>query len=172
MFVVKDKGGTVVAHAGSMKEAVAQAKARDATSDAGHTVSYQFGPLCPSGETTTPAIRTVATGANRDSDAGKLSYAKGLSSQVLQRYLEYLDQHRVMKDGSLRDWDNWKQGMPIEWYSDSLSRHVHDAIRASQGLPVPENASLEDLLCAVIFNAQGWLFELLVAKSGNREAAC
>jgi hypothetical protein len=115
------------------------------------------------------AIRTAAAGASRDSDVGKLSYAKGLSSQVLQRYLEYLGQHRTMKDGSLRDWDNWKQGMPIEWYIDSLARHGHDAIKASQGLSVPENATLEDLLCAVIFNASGWLFELLVAKSGNRE---
>lgn len=117
----------------------------------------------------TATVRAYGTGATRDDNANKLSYSKGLSSQVLQRYLEYLGEHRVQADGKLRDWDNWKKGIPLKDYIDSLTRHTHDAVRASQGLPVPENASLEDLLCAVIFNASGGLFELLVAKSGNRE---
>lgn len=117
----------------------------------------------------TAAMRAYGTGATRDNNTNKLSYLKGLSSQVLQRYLEYLGEHRVQADGKLRDWDNWKKGIPLKDYMDSLDRHTHDAVRAFQGLPVPENASLEDLLCAVIFNASGGLFELLVAKSGNRE---
>lgn len=113
--------------------------------------------------------RTFASGATRDSNTNKLAYDQGLSVQVLQSYMEYLGRHRKMKDGSLRDWNNWKAGIPIAAYRESLLRHCIDAVRRSKGLPVPEDASLNDLLCAVIFNAGGWLFELLVAQSGNRE---
>ena len=191
MYVVQDGAGVEVARTEYLREAYKKAD----ESGGGHRVFHQVEgfpeelvpvsrsmlnikaagkgePFGADREGPLPAIRTATTGASRDGDVGKLSYARGLSSQVLQRYLEYLGQHRTMKDGSLRDWDNWKRGMPVEWFAESLDRHVHDAIRASQGLPVPENATLEDLLCAVIFNASGWLFELLVAKSGNREAAC
>jgi len=114
-------------------------------------------------------MRNFNSGATRDDNTGKLDYVRGLSAQVNQRYLEYLGSHRRQKDGSLRDWDNWKRGIPPETYRESLLRHTNDAVRASMGLPVPENASLEDLLCAIRFNADGWLFELLAARSGNRE---
>lgn len=117
-------------------------------------------------------MRTFDTGATRDDNANKLDYVRGLSVQVQQRYLEYLSSHRLQRDGSLRDWDNWKKGIDTRAYRESLLRHSEDAVRASMGLPVPEDASLEDLLCAIRFNADGWLFELLVAKSGNRESAC
>lgn len=114
-------------------------------------------------------MRTFKTGATRDDNTHKLNYVQGLSAQVQQRYLEYLSAHRLQKDGSLRDWDNWKRGIDPVTYRESLLRHANDAVRASMGLPVPENASLEDLLCAIRFNADGWLFELLAARSGNRE---
>ena len=114
-------------------------------------------------------MRTFKTGATRDDNTHKLNHVRGLSTQVQQRYLEYLGVHRLQKDGSLRDWDNWKRGIDVNDYRESLLRHANDAVRASMGLPVPENASLEDLLCAIRFNADGWLFELLAAKSGNRE---
>jgi len=51
-------------------------------------------------------MRAYGTGATRDNNTNKLSYLRGLSSQVLQRYLEYLGKHRVQADGKLRDWDN------------------------------------------------------------------
>ncbi len=51
-------------------------------------------------------MRDYDTGATRDDNTNKLSYSKGLSSQVLQRYLEYLGKHRGQADGKLRDWDN------------------------------------------------------------------
>jgi hypothetical protein len=114
-------------------------------------------------------MRTFDSGATRDDNTHKLNYVRGLSTQVQQRYLEYLGSHRLQKDGSVRDWDNWKKGMDPEAYRESLSRHTNDAVQASMGLPVPESATLQDLLCAIIFNASGWLFELLVAESGNRE---
>jgi hypothetical protein len=116
-------------------------------------------------------VRQFNTGATRDTNSNKLAYDKGLSVQVLQRYMEYLSKHRQQKDGTLRDWDNWKRGIPIPVYCESLTRHSLDSVKKYHGLPVPEDASMEDLLCAVIFNASGWLFELLVEKSNNREVS-
>lgn len=113
--------------------------------------------------------RVFNTGATRDTNADKLAYDKGMSMQVLQAYMEYLGKHRVQKNGSLRDWDNWKQGIPPEVYRESMMRHTIDAVRKSKGLSLREEMPLKDLLSAVIFNASGWLFELLVEESGNRE---
>jgi hypothetical protein len=115
--------------------------------------------------------RTFETGATRDANATKLAYDQGLSVQVLQAYLEYLGKHRTMKDGSLRNWNNWKKGIPPDTYRESLLRHTVDAVRKSYNLPVREESSLNDLLCAIIFNASGWLFERLVENTQNREGA-
>lgn len=113
-------------------------------------------------------MRVFDTGASRSS-GDKLDYARALSVQVLERYVQYLQSHRAMPDGSKRDFDNWKRGIPTRDYVSSLVRHTVDTERKYFGLPVPENATLEDLCCSVIFNASGLLFELLVEKSGNRE---
>lgn len=113
--------------------------------------------------------RIFDTGATRDSNNNKLAYDQGLSMQVLQTYMEYLNKHRVMKDGSLRSFDNWKLGIEVPAYRESLMRHTIDTIRKSKGLPLREESDLKSLLCAVIFNASGWLFEELVKESGNRE---
>jgi hypothetical protein len=113
--------------------------------------------------------RIFSTGATRDSNITKLAYDQGLSVQVLQYYMEYLAKHRTMKDGSLRGWSNWKLGITVDTYRESLMRHTIDAVRKSHGLPLREEMDLKDLLAAVSFNAMGWLFELLVAESNNRE---
>ena len=114
-------------------------------------------------------MKTFDTGATRDEDYDKLNYADGLSEQVDERYLLYLQKHRTLPDGSLRAWNNWKKGIPKDRYRQSLMRHVRHLNKKLMGLPVPEDASLEDLCCAVRFNVDGLLFELLVAQSGNRE---
>ena len=48
-------------------------------------------------------MREFESGATRDTDDGKLSYAKCLSPAVLRRYLEYMDEHRKQADGQMRD---------------------------------------------------------------------
>lgn len=109
-------------------------------------------------------IRTFDTGATRDTAKGKLSYVKALSPIVLQRYVQYLDAHRKQPDGSLRDFDNWKKGIPEETYLDGLGRHFVAAWLLAQGFPAEDNhgpVTLEDTLCAIIFGASGWLHELL-----------
>ena len=98
-------------------------------------------------------MRNFDSGATRDTVSGKLSYVKALSPIVLRRYVEYLGKHRVQADGKLRDWDNWKQGIPKDVYLDSLGRHFVD-VWLNEG-------DIEESLCAVIFNAMGMLFERL-----------
>ena len=116
------------------------------------------------------AVRVFATGATRDTDEGKLSYSKGLSFPVLRRYLQYLGKHRTLSDGSQRDWDNWKKGIDSEVYRDSLTRHVADVNIVADGYSAEDNhgkCDLEDLLCAVMFNSMGWLYEILESKKEN-----
>lgn len=107
-------------------------------------------------------IRKFETGATRDTDKGKLDYEGFLSPIVLKRYAEYLDKHRLQADGSLRGSDNWQGGIPPNVYMKSLLRHVIDIWLLHDGFP--EDATIPDIeeaLCAVIFNAMGYLFEEL-----------
>lgn len=109
-------------------------------------------------------IRQFESGATRDTDTGKPSYVKALSPVVLQRYVEYIGEHRIQSDGKLRDWDNWKQGIPKDVYLDGLGRHEMAVWLLCQGFPASDNhgpVTLQDSLCGIIFNAQGMLHELL-----------
>lgn len=113
---------------------------------------------------TTPEIRQFETGATRDTDANKPSYVKALSPIALQYYVNYLGHHRVQSDGSLRDWDNWKKGIPQDVYLDGLGRHKMAVWLLCHGFPSSDNhgpVTLKDSLCGVIFNAMGMLHEIL-----------
>ena len=111
-------------------------------------------------------MRYFATGATRDSDETKLDLEGFLSPEVLLRFGEYMNQHRKQADGKLRDSDNWQKGIPKEAYIKSGLRHVMDWWLNHRGLTAREN--IQDALCAVIFNAQGYLYELL--KEARNEA--
>lgn len=106
-----------------------------------------------------PSIRVFATGASRDSDAGKLDYEAFLSPAVLRRFAEYMHENRRMADGSLREGDNWQKGIEPDVYMKSLLRHQMDLWLAMRGEPADE--SVEDSLCAILFNAMGLLYERL-----------
>jgi len=118
-------------------------------------------------------MREFKGGATRDTLRGKLSYVKALSPIVLQRYVQYLNVHRLQPDGSMRDFDNWKKGIPKDVYFDGLGRHFLAAWLLAQDFPAEDNhgpVTLEDSLAAVIFNASGWLHEL-VKERINYQAA-
>ena len=67
-----------------------------------------------------------------------------------------------IKNGELkRNEANWKKGMPKQSYLESKARHFLEAWITHEGY---EDGDIEDLICADIFNAQGYLHEILVEK--------
>lgn len=112
-------------------------------------------------------IRAFETGATRDTVAGKLSYMKALSPEVLEAYVIYLDKHRKQSDGSMREFDNWKRGIDKWTYLDSLLRHDKAVWNLMLGYEVSDNhgpVTLLDSLMATIFNAMGLAYELLIEE--------
>lgn len=104
-------------------------------------------------------MRHFDTGATRDDDTGKPDYEGFLAPLVIKRYGEYMMKHQVQADGELRSSDNWQNGIPKDAYMKSAWRHFLDWWMVHRGLPSREG--LEDALCAVIFNASGYLYEVL-----------
>lgn len=111
------------------------------------------------------ALRTFETGATRDTDEGKYDYEGFLSPLVIRRFGEYMHKHRVQSDGTLRDSDNWQKGIPYDAYMKSGWRHFMDWWSRHRCDDVPQ-AELEEALCALMFNVQGYLHELLSGSEG------
>jgi len=99
------------------------------------------------------------TGATRTSEQGKLDYEGFLSPIVLDRYAQYMHKYRSTPDGGFRASDNWQLGIPKEAYMKSGWRHFMDWFRQHRGQPGQD--TLEESLCALIFNAMGYLHETL-----------
>ena len=104
-------------------------------------------------------MRTFETGATRNSDEDKYDYEGFLSPAVLKRFAQYMHEHRKQADGNLRSGDNWQKGMPVESYMQSMWRHFMDVWCNHRG--VKTDADMEEALCALLFNVQGMLFEVL-----------
>lgn len=103
--------------------------------------------------------RRFDTGATRDDDADKFDLEGFLSPLVLQRFAQYMHKHRRQVDGSMRASDNWQHGMPLDAYMKSGHRHFMDWWLLHRGQQGREG--IEDTLCALLFNLQGYLFEIL-----------
>lgn len=101
-------------------------------------------------------MRTFGTGATRDSDEEKLDYRGFISPYARERFAQYMHAHRRQPDGTLRDGSNWKRGMPVQSYVESLVRHVADFEWAYESGYL---YMCEDLACAIMFNIQGFLHE-------------
>jgi len=123
-------------------------------------------------------MRTFDSGATRDTDQGKPEYAGFLSWEVLTRFGQYMHKHRFQKDGTLRASDNWKKGIPRDVYMESMFRHFMDLWAMHQSgtanKPTDPNwhaffdatpkETLEETLCALLFNVQGYLYELMQGR--------
>jgi len=111
-------------------------------------------------DATSADMRTFGTGATRNTDSEKLDYEGFLSPLVLKRYAEYLHKNRHQADGKIRDSDNWQKGIPLPVYMKSLWRHFMDMWSAHRGSTLKSDLQ-EEAICAVLFNASGYLHELL-----------
>lgn len=112
-------------------------------------------------------VRTFATGATRDLDENKPDYEGFLSPLALDAFAAYMSRKRKMADGSLRDSDNWQKGIPLDAYMKSGYRHLMDWWKHHRGLDDITVEDLEDTLCALLFNVQGYLHEVVKAKRGT-----
>ena len=109
-------------------------------------------------------MRRFETGATRDDDTNKLDFEGFLHPAVLLAFASYMHRHRLQPDGSLRASDNWQKGIPPEAYMKSLLRHVMDAWLYMRGCGDKARERVGDALCAIIFNAHGLLYELMVRE--------
>ena len=138
----------------------------------GHFKSASPAGLVPDGYALEPSVlgvpvRKFDTGATRDQDTTKFDYEGFLSPLALTRFAAYMHKNRVQSDGSTRDSDNWQKGIPRDSYMKSLWRHLITVWLHHRGEPDDSWESQEDALCGVIFNAQGYLHEIMKAKEGK-----
>lgn len=120
-------------------------------------------------------VRSFTTGATRSAEGDKFDYEGFLSPLVIERFGAYMHKHRKQADGTLRASDNWQKGMPISAYIKSLFRHfvtswsLHRQYWQQEfAIITPETyGEQEDNLCAILFNAQGALHEILKHKRAN-----
>ena len=107
----------------------------------------------------TIGIRTFETGANRNSDEGKLDFEGFLSPTVLKKYAEYMHEMRHLENGDFRESDNWQKGIPKDAYMKSMYRHFFDVWSNHRGIETKENDITN--LCALLFNVMGLMHEKL-----------
>lgn len=103
--------------------------------------------------------RQFQTGANRDTDTGKLDYEAYLSSHVIHRFAKYMQEHSKLANGETRPGDNWQNGFPRDVIMKSAWRHFMDWWMAHRYGDNEEY--LEEVLCAVMFNVMAYLHEVL-----------
>lgn len=112
-------------------------------------------------------VRSFSTGATRSSEQGRYDPEGFLSPIVIERFCEYMHKHRQLPDGSLRASDNWQRGMPRETYLKGMWRHFLHLWTRHRGFEVRDYkaaGNIEEDLCALMFNVQGYLFEVLKSK--------
>ena len=108
-------------------------------------------------------IREFDTGANRNSDEGKLDFDGFLSPLVLKRYAEYMHKNRHLANGDFRDSDNWQKGITKKSYMKSGWRHFFDWWSHHHGWGSREG--IIEALCGLMFNVMGYLHELLKGET-------
>lgn len=110
-------------------------------------------------------MREFETGATRNVDTNKFDIEGFLSPAVIERYCAYMHKHRFQADGQMREADNWQKGIPKSAYVKSGFRHFFDWWKEHRGIATAEG--MEEALCALIFNAMGYLHEHLKARAAS-----
>ena len=111
---------------------------------------------------TTPLnVRTFESGATRSPLGNKPQYEGYLNPLVIKRFGEYMLKHQTDSAGNRRDADNWQLGMGRDSHIDSKMRHDLDLWLHHRGFADRADESLEDSLCAIMFNTMGYLLDVL-----------
>jgi hypothetical protein len=129
--------------------------------------------------------RICEGGSIRDTANGKLEYFGFMHPLCDYSFAKYMNEHRVMADGSLRESDNWWAGFGKKVLIQSLTRHVEDLKLLHSGYHVyerregasaerlvykdkldklPDNVkeiTIEECLNAIRFNADSYKLEHL-----------
>lgn len=126
----------------------------------------------PAPHGTDPAIRTFETGASRNLDNSKNDYEGFISPLVVEAFGTYMHSHRLQKDGTMRASDNWQKGIPFDVYMKSGWRHFFDWWKLHRGFEAKSPEDGHDIdkveaLCALMFNVQGYMHELLKERSNG-----
>lgn len=111
-------------------------------------------------------MREFKTGATRNNDEDQLDYEGFYHPLVMQAFAEYMHENRIQADGQLRSSDNWQKGIPKDAYMKSGMRHFMDWWLEHRGEDSREG--MEKALCGLLFNVQGYLFEVL-KENGKRK---
>lgn len=114
-------------------------------------------------------MRKFHTGATRSAEGEKPDPEGFLSPLVMGSFMEYMNTHRKQADGTLRASDNWQKGIPLASYMKSMWRHFWQVWMLHRGNPVKSwddghEVTMEEALCALFFNVQGYLHEHLKEK--------
>lgn len=107
-------------------------------------------------------MRKFKSGGVRDDDKDKYDYEGFLSPLVLEAYAKYMHKHRKLKDGTLRDSDNWQKGFGDNHRAvcmKSLLRHVHDMWLEHRGIKSRED--MDSAICGVLFNTMAYYHDML-----------
>jgi hypothetical protein len=119
-------------------------------------------------------VRSFGTGAVRSIDTLRDDPEAYLSPLVIDRFNEYMTKNRTLADGSIREPDNWQLGMPLVTYMKGLWRHMLHLWTRHRGYPVRDPkaaANIEEDLCAIMFNTQGYLHEVVKARLESEKVA-
>lgn len=114
-------------------------------------------------------MRKFESGATRDSDDTKLDYEGFLSPLTVTRFAEYMHKHMDTPEGR-RTSDNWQKGIPQDAYLKSLFRHFMDVWRLHRA-GTTNGDDMEEALCAMWFNVQGYLLESLKQRARRDKVA-
>lgn len=124
---------------------------------------------CEAGENVCDDVAQFDSGATRSGET--LYDPEGfLSPYVVEAYSKYMEKHRTQADGQLRNSDNWQKGMPKARYMRSLTRHFLDVWKVWRR-DKADIRLLLDPLCAMLFNVQGMILEVLIATGEIKRPA-
>ena len=105
------------------------------------------------------------SGSTRSDDTGKLHFERALSPLVLERFVRYMYEHNVPAG---RHEDQWQLGIPMESYTASGWRHFFAWWKIQRGFQAfnekGQPIDIEEALCGLMFNVQGFLHEFLKRK--------